>query len=160
MVTGTMGHELANRGDACRAVLHQDPDLGRAQLQELDDARAAIMLRQSWVFPRGLSTPEMKGGSDNAGPVMNAIRRQNWCSELFEVGLFASKTTPCMAASPDGICKVQLRASSPSSTASSSNSNNNSRLVTAAVEIKTRFAPNMIRKARACVAKYADPHSI
>jgi hypothetical protein len=141
MVTGTMGHKLANQDMDTRRMLHKDPLIGWAQLDKWDNETCASYLRSSWVFPRGLATVDMKSGSMNERAVLKFISSQSWCENVYECGMFGSIQVRCMGASPDGICVVTPPGSEEH--------------VTAAVEIKTRFAPHMITSAKACVAKHA-----
>lgn len=45
----------------------------------------------------------MKTGNMNERNVFLSVWSQDWCSALYEAGLFASKEFPCVAASPDGV---------------------------------------------------------
>ena len=79
----------------------------------------------------------------NENEVLSCISRQEWCENAFECGLFVSRTTPCMAVSPDGIAKVY-----PPSDIDESG------LLTASIEIKTRFSEATRKDAIRCTEQY------
>ena len=99
------------------------------------------MLRKGWIFPRGSSSTDMKSGVLNEASVLKSVGRQDWCNNIFECGLFQSKEFPCLAVSPDGVAEINL-SPRPMGTCGP-----DLPPVLAAVEIKTRLAPNMITKA-------------
>jgi hypothetical protein len=144
-ITGTMGDYLSNHCNDARVLLHEHPvDCPQPTYEDV-----ASKLRKSWVFHRGLSTPDMKSGTMNEGAVMSSLQRQPYTVAIFEAGLLQSKEHRMIAVSPDGVGVVYP----PAPPGSSKTYVDTDAPVTCSVEIKTRMAPHMIVKAQKVVEK-------
>ncbi|CAK9069693.1 Outer membrane protein MIP (Macrophage infectivity potentiator) (Peptidyl-prolyl cis-trans isomerase) (PPIase) (Rotamase) [Durusdinium trenchii] len=145
-----VGEDVGNDDDVDAAGnededLNQNPEAGTALDQEDLLSRGAEILARSWLFSRGMSTPEMKSGTINEGNVFDAVGRKDWCKDIFHVGLLARKNHPFLAVSSDGVARVKPPSATPSDD-----------VVIASVEIKTRSAENSLKRARDVAREKGD----
>ena len=94
-------------------------------------------LLDSW-YKRVSSTSAMKVGTANEDNVVDALVKESFILEFYDVGLLQHKTLQYVAVSPDGVIKLIVE--------------NCSHL--ACVEIKTRVSENSRLKAEACMRSY------
>lgn len=134
IVTGTVAQKLGKIDQDARQLLLANPGVA----PDVDEKQIAETLFKSWVFKSFTGTAAMKTGNMNERNVFLSVRSQDWCSAIYEAGLFASKEFPCVAASPDGVARVHLP-----SVDGAYPPNNEANTVICSVEIKTRSSVEM-----------------
>lgn len=148
VITGTMGAKLARRFPCARKYLCQRATSSIVDDDDEDNDTAwdsasvglkacAESLVNSWIFNRDIATDDMKTGTMNESNIVGSIKKEKWCVEVFEVGLFQHKTKRCIAVSPDGVGKVILPGVAVDDRSNS---------VICSFEFKTRSSPILIQK--------------
>jgi len=150
LVTATSGDVFARHDEAAHALIREGP----FSVRHLSAKDAAELLRKQWVFPRGISTPEMRSGSINEDKVFEAIKREVWVKDAFKCGLFVSKSTRSMGATPDGIAVLLL--DRETGDFSSAEQLTDTIEIIVAVEIKTRFSREKIVRALRCAHEFGE----